>query len=277
MMSLRKSARVGVIGIACGAAVALGADDPVKPVPQPAPAPTPPPAQTPPPTPTPAPTTPPAQDQPGAEAGKTGAGTAADPSLDELLGLDRPTDRAVGPEDRGIDKELERRLSAAEMGDVFQQALTLMNDAADKMENRDVGIATQRVQEDVLKRLDQLIDQMEKNSQQQQQSGSSSQQQGRQQNPSQSQQQSSRKGGSKKGQQPGEPQAGSGENTSGRAPGLQQGALRPALESAPAAWGSLPARVRDMLLQGAGDKFSATWDKATENYYRRLAEEQTKP
>lgn len=59
----------------------------------------------------------------------------------------------------------------------------------------------------------------------------------------------------------------------GDGPPKQEGPLRPALDSARAAWGSLPARVRDMLLQGSDDPFSARYKAMTEAYYRRLAEE----
>lgn len=217
---------------------------------------------------------------------------AAAPTLDELLGTAGEQGPASTPEPAASDatdesdvidalkpgqRDLERRLSAQEMGDEFKQAIALMGDAADRLEkHRDTGLDTQRVQEDVLRKLDELISQMEKNSQQQQSSSSSSQQQQQQQrDPSQSQQQQARKGAQKrkdqKGQSPGE---GLSEQ---QAPALQEGALRPSLESATAAWGSLPARVRDMLLQGAGDRFSKTWEQATETYYRRLAEEQKQP
>jgi hypothetical protein len=215
------------------------------------------------------------------------------PTLDDLLGTAGEQRPATTPEPAPSDatnesdvidalkpgqRDLERRLSAQEMGDEFKQAIALMGDAADRLEkHRDAGLDTQRVQEDVLRKLDELISQMEKNSQQQRQSSSSSsqQQQQQQRDPSQSQQQQARKGAQKrkdqKGQSPGE---GLSEQ---QAPALQEGALRPSLESATAAWGSLPARVRDMLLQGAGDRFSKTWEQATETYYRRLAEEQKQP
>jgi hypothetical protein len=40
-----------------------------------------------------------------------------------------------------------------------------------------------------------------------------------------------------------------------------------------AAWGNLPARVRDQLMQGRHDQFSSLYESMTETYYRRLAEE----
>lgn len=246
---------------------------------------------------TPAPSTPaPATPAAAAEKPTSSEPTSTEPSLDDLLGTgdgtkkgDRPGDRPAG--DSGGDKQpastietdLERRLTAQEMGDAFEQAIRLMGDAASRLETqRDVGLPTQRLQEDVLRKLDELIAQIEQNQQQQQQSSSSSSSSSKsQQDPSQSQQQASKnqkKPASKGDKTQQQQQAGATTDPQGsQAPGLQTGALRPALESAPAAWGSLPARVRDMLLQGAGDKFSTTWEKATENYYRRLAEEQKTP
>lgn len=220
---------------------------------------------------------------------------STEPSLDDLLGTsdgtkpvspsrERPSEGAADQpaSTAGVGAELERRLTAQEMGDAFEQAIRLMGDAANRLEGqRDVGLPTQRLQEDVLRKLDELIAQIEQNQQQQQSSSSSSSSSKSQQDPSQSQQQSSKnqkKPASKGEKSQQQAQAGETSDPQGsQAPGLQTGALRPALESAPAAWGSLPARVRDMLLQGAGDKFSTTWEKATENYYRRLAEEQKTP
>ncbi len=40
-----------------------------------------------------------------------------------------------------------------------------------------------------------------------------------------------------------------------------------------AAWGNLPARLRDALLQGSGDVTSAKWEALTREYYKRLAEQ----
>jgi hypothetical protein len=42
-------------------------------------------------------------------------------------------------------------------------------------------------------------------------------------------------------------------------------------------WGGLPQRVRDMLLQGRGEKFSSLYEQMTREYYRKLAEEGSTP
>ncbi|MBX3385968.1 MAG: hypothetical protein KF768_05305 [Phycisphaeraceae bacterium] len=193
------------------------------------------------------------------------------PDLDELLGLPstskpRQPDATTPAE---TDKELQRRLTAQELGDAFKQAITLMGDAAERLEKRrDSSLNTQRVQEDVLRRLDELISQLERSSQQQQQQSSSSSSQQRD-----DPRNSDEAGRQEQQQQTPADQAGADNTGQVNPPPFQEGALRPALESAPAAWGALPARIRDMLLQGAGDRFSTTWERATESYYRRLAEQ----
>ena len=39
-------------------------------------------------------------------------------------------------------------------------------------------------------------------------------------------------------------------------------------------WGSLPARIRDLLQQGRQDKYSDVYEKLTGEYYRRIAEQE---
>ena len=69
-------------------------------------------------------------------------------------------------------------------------------------------------------------------------------------------------------------QAGQGDNTGERMPPAREdGSLRPQEAADLAAWGALPARVRDALMQGAADKYSTMYQRLTESYYRRLAEE----
>jgi hypothetical protein len=212
----------------------------------------------------PAPVVPPA---PVAEEAKppTPAKPADDlPSLDELLGTggDKPNDAAApDPEKAALDK----LLSGEELGQAFEQAVGLMKDAAKRLsDTKDVGLSTQRIQEDALRKLDQLISSLDRQAQQQQQQQSQGEQDQQQSQPRQRQQQQSQQ----TSQQPatGEPQEHEG-------PELQEGALNPELDSARAAWGALPARVRQMLLQGSNDRFSSLYNRLTQDYYRRLAEE----
>ena len=41
-------------------------------------------------------------------------------------------------------------------------------------------------------------------------------------------------------------------------------------------WGQLPARVRELVLQGRRDKVSTLYERLTREYYRKLAEEASK-
>lgn len=198
----------------------------------------------------------------------------AAPSLDELLGLTPPTpapDAAkpaadpTKPARPNDDAQLDRLLTAQEMGDAFKQAVTLMGDAAKRLDTAaDPGLPTQRIQEDIIRKLDQLLSSLDRQQQQQQQQQQNQDPKNRPQNQQKSQQQ----------QQQQQQQAASGNpDDQGDRPTLKTGALKPELESARAAWGALPARVRDMLLQGAGDRFSSRYKTLTEEYYKRLAEE----
>jgi len=45
------------------------------------------------------------------------------------------------------------------------------------------------------------------------------------------------------------------------------------MEAARAAWGNLPQRVRQLLMQGSGDQFSKEYQRLTEEYYKRLGEQ----
>lgn len=188
------------------------------------------------------------------------------PSLDELLGTggDKPKDAAApDPEKAALDK----LLSGEELGQAFEQAVGLMKDAAKRLsDTKDVGLSTQRIQEDALRKLDQLISSLDRQAQQQQQQQQQSQ--GEQDQPQNQPRQRQQQQSQQTSQQPatGDPQEHDG-------PELQEGALNPELDSARAAWGALPARVRQMLLQGSNDRFSSLYNRLTQDYYRRLAEE----
>ncbi|MDX9912841.1 MAG: hypothetical protein RBS39_13535 [Phycisphaerales bacterium] len=185
-------------------------------------------------------------------------------SLDDLLGLEE--DAGARPAEAG-QRELDEKLAMDEAVESFSQAVRLMGDTASRLRNtRDVGLDTQRQQQDILSRLDQLIAQAEKNQQQSSSSSSSSSSQDQQQ-----QQQN----------QPNQPQQ-SQQNEPGRGDNTGQEIMpqasrdvrmRGALQGARAAWGALPERLREALLQGSSDQFSSVYESLTERYYRRLAEE----
>lgn len=191
------------------------------------------------------------------------------PGLDDLLGLPGearpPREPADGEAGEGAERaktDLDRKLELQEAAEQFKLAVELMGQTADRLErDADTGLATQRIQEDIIRKLDTLIAAAKRRQSQSSSSSSSQQQQDQQSQPAQ------RQGG-------GRPQQTRGDgNNPGNLPSRQDGALRPTLSGTGAAWGSLPARVRDALRQGSSDRFSSLYEAMTESYYRRLAEE----
>lgn len=189
---------------------------------------------------------------------------ASDPlDLDDLLrlpGSDDAVDRA-DPEAGEPETELDRRLTGRQAQQALVQAVQEMGEVADRLEQlRDAGVVTQRLQQEIITKLDVLIESAE--SQQSQSSGSSSsQQQPGQQQPGQQQTQQS--------QTPGQ-SPNSGESMP---PGRQGEQLNQNLDLSVAEWGNLPERLRQSLIQGQSDYFSDLYRRWTESYYRRLAEE----
>lgn len=194
-------------------------------------------------------------------------------TLDDLLGIEEapdeeaPSDPADAAE-REVDEELQRRLNEAEIADSFTQAIEKMSISADLLDTQfDPGLGTQRVQEDILAKLAQLIDQAKKS---QCKAGSSS---------SSSSAKSSSAPKSNPGQKPGDPASAAqpnnrpGDSREGDPPPMQQGDVNTLIDETRTEWGNLPQRVRDMLLQGRKDKFSSLYRRFTDEYYKRLAED----
>ena len=198
---------------------------------------------------------------------------SADPTLDELLGLAKPEARKETEDGEAtpaipIDpasKAINDRLSKTEEPNEFEAAVELMNESSRLLnDSKDVGIATQRVQEQTLAKLDKLLDQARKQ-QSKKKSKSKSQQNEDQQEKNQKQQQSSQQ----QAQQKPTPAQGAAGN-----PSVPGGAakMNPP-PGAGAAWGNLPQRLRDALTQGSSDYTSAKWESLTREYYKRLAEQ----
>lgn len=183
------------------------------------------------------------------------------PTLDELLGIEKETKPEAEAAPDAADAELDRQLAEAKpIADEFLEAVGLMRESAGRLSTQaDTGLVTQRLQEDILRRLDELIDRAGKQSNSNSPSSSKSQ--------SQQQQQPNQQRRDENQQASGEPQdksdAPAGEDA-------QLGA-RAALDGA--RWGNLPERLRDALLQGSSDSYSSLYKSMTEAYYRRLAEE----
>ncbi len=207
-----------------------------------------------------------APSQPEAKPAQPSAGDPV-PNLDDLLGL--PRDRESGRRPPAQDPsraELERELSPSEAAEEFRQAVDLMAQTARRLNDaRDTGLQTQRIQEDIVRKLDMLIksaEQQAQRSRSRSSSSSSSSSRDRDQPNQPGQQQSEQN------------QAGRGENRGEvMPPARQDGPLNPEVSARGASWGSLPQRVRDALVQGKQDQYSALYKRLTEAYYRKLAEE----
>ncbi|MBO6512663.1 MAG: hypothetical protein JJ974_01700 [Phycisphaerales bacterium] len=178
------------------------------------------------------------------------------PTLDELLGLE------VAPETPDT-TEIDRALTAQEAGEAFSNAVMLMGDAATRIGGTgDIGITTQRMQEDIIRMLDQVIESAQNNQGSGSGSSSSSQSSSPQQQPNQQQQNSDASS------------SGSGEPTDGSTPpgSFEVGSNN--LEGARARWGNLPDRLRDALNQGLDEPYSKLYRELTERYYKALAEDE---
>ncbi len=206
---------------------------------------------------------------------------APDPTLDELLGIApkkpdaKPTDAKpeAKPEAKPDTKpalpdatalDLQRKLSPEESKEKFEEAIALMGDTAQRLQKgKDTSLATQRIQEDIVRRLDMVIRQAEQNKKQSKSQSKSSRSQ--QQDPSSQQQQGQQR------RQDDRHNSDSRDNLD--PPAARPAELNPELTARGQAWGALPQRVRDALLQGTSDKYSTLYQRWTEQYYRKLAEE----
>jgi len=213
----------------------------------------------------------PPPDEPGQERGD---GQDERQSLDDLLGLeeDESLRRAREAAEEEAAKELEEALTEQQVSDAFKEAIRQMALSASMLgEEFDTGLGTQRVQEEILEKLDILI----RSARQMQSQSSSSSSSSSQQQQQQQQQQQARR------QQQNQQQTGQQQNqsqtpaTTGgvQPPPAEQGDISSILEEAGEEWGQLPPRIREQLLQGRHDKPSSLYRRLTEEYYRRLAEE----
>jgi len=180
------------------------------------------------------------------------------PTLDELLGLADP-DPGVDEQNAGLD----RALSTERPGDAFGRAVELMERASSRLRGRrDPGIATQRIQEDILRTLDQVIASAQSREQQRSSGSSSSSSSGA--SGAQPDQRGARRAeGARPGNDPGD---------AGARPGSDE-VVRSGRVRTEADWGDLPPRLREALSQGLDDPYSRLYRRLTERYYKELAEE----
>ena len=197
------------------------------------------------------------------------------PTLDELLKIEppklQPNSRSRVRPDRGQTppglipvRDLQRQLTDEELADQFKQAVQLMDVASDKLGLQfDAGLSTQRVQESVLIKLDQVIAVAE---QLQCQAYAGGQKQ-----PKSGDQGSSGNVQQRSGSSPIGNQAHRGNASPGQVDRIDPDKIP--LEELRQEWGHLGARLRAELMQGIGEPFSPVYRSLTESYFRRLAEE----
>ena len=201
-------------------------------------------------------------------------------SLDDLLGIpgDAGSSDAAG---RDRQEQLDRTLRREDIDDLAKSAMESMRQASRQMqEQSDGGLGTQRAQTRALSDLDALIDAATR-FQKQQSSSASSSSSGTGSPPGKENQGGPRQAEATKSSQPsGQPQ-----EPRGVSAGAQQGDASDAsppsesvvqgegvLEEGRSEWGNLPPRIREILSQSRRDRVSALYQRATEAYYRRLAE-----
>ncbi len=206
-----------------------------------------------------------------------GADTGSAPTLDDLLNLTPAPTTPPKPTsaDAPAPAQPPAHVPTQPGGDEFNQVIADMQQAAERLgAGRDPGLDTQRLQQTILDRLDQLIaaasQQQQQNSSSSSSSSSSSQSQQEQAGQNQQQQQGQRQQGA---QAQAQAQAGATPGQNGNPAQPESGQTAGALDELRAEWGNLPPRLREELLQGHDEKFSPVYEELTEAYYRRLAEE----
>ncbi|MGI9014551.1 MAG: hypothetical protein ACR2GY_09930 [Phycisphaerales bacterium] len=194
-------------------------------------------------------------------------------SIDDLLGIeeDASAESARTAAEAESEAELERALNNEEISDAFRDAIRQMGVSADLLRDQlDPGLGTQRIQEEILRKLDLLIESAQKQSSSSSSSSSSQQQQQQQQQqqprPQQQNQQQQNQAQNQANQNP-------TDSSSPRPPDAEATDINSMLAEDQIEWGALPERYRDQLLQAMKDKPSALYKRLTDEYYRRLADE----
>ena len=216
-------------------------------------------------------------------------------SLDDLLGIGESDSKKASAESGRTQKEtLQRILSEKEAKNTLEETVEGMRRSATLLSEKDSGTAVQRVQEDVLARLDALIASAQQQQQQQQSSSSSSSssssgekskgsqqpKDGKGQKQSESaaseekrreeaKQRATQKEGEKSSPSKSQPTGDRAEESPPSVDPIEGGVIQETDEE----WGSLPPRTREIIRQGVREKMSSVYRRWTEAYYRRIAEE----
>jgi hypothetical protein len=211
---------------------------------------------------------------------------SAQPTLDELLEIGgkpaggaaaKPADGAASTGEAPkveLDAQARKALEKEEQqaADALRKAVGEMYQVSERIgRDTDTSRDVQRDQEEIIKKLDQVIETAEKCQSQGGGSSSSGKPKDKKQNGSQKNQQQAKKPGQQQQQQA---SASAGGTTAGK--GNVSGGLgiTTPLAELRERWGNLPGRVREQLMQGVQEKVSPVYREWTEQYYKRLAEEQ---
>ncbi len=225
----------------------------------------------------------------------------AEKSIDELLGIGDSDAKKADDESARADKaSLQRILSDKEAQNALEATIGGMHRSAELLAENESGTAVQRIQEDILARLDTLIQSAQQQQQQSSSSSSSSSSSGKSsgsKKSSEGKQGGKATGESKSGASEAQRRAEAQERAAAKKSADQQGndpaspSPKPGGEGADGTtpetdsveggiidetdeeWGSLPARTRESLRQGIREKMSSVYRRWTEAYYRRIAEE----
>ncbi len=207
-------------------------------------------------------------------------GQADQPSLDDLLNLSpgdpapsqpAPENTDKQPGNENLAESVNEALTASDAAGAFEQAVQEMDSVSRRLGRAlDPGVETQRMQESILRKLDQVIKSAKEQSssgggggsgqpREQDQGGESVAQQGRAQ------------------QQAGPPQPGGQQASTGAAgvtTPIKPETTESAIEQLRKEWGALPPRVREELSDGLRERFSPLYRRMTEAYYKALAEQE---
>lgn len=199
-------------------------------------------------------------------------------SLDDLLGVPQSESSGASAEDaarREQEKRLEKSLNEASMSDLVQRAVEGMKTATERLSDaKDAGLGTQRAQEDVVKTLDRLLAEAQRQQKKSSSSSKSSSKRSSKDDPSEQNGQQQKQQQQRRKQQGSQPSASNESNDDSRS-GDRDDAVADTQELTESRieWGRLPERVRELVLQGRRDRVSTIYERLTREYYRRLAEE----
>ena len=201
--------------------------------------------------------------------GQVVLGEVDQPTLDELLGLEPPPSALEKNQDEASAQEsLAQMLQTPPSQHVFEQAITQMDEVSRRLgRSLDSGLETQRLQKQIIAKLEQVIA-----AARQQQSGSSGSGGSSSGSARQADSGTSRISGQTSSQTSGGSAHGGQASPGNVKPGQSN---QRGIEELRSEWGHLPPRLRDELSEGLRERFSAQYRTLTEAYYQRLAELET--